>query len=162
HETPPMTWRGVRASMEASSRAGFRFLMRQPEPGEVEAIQTYLRSLTPLPGPLQTAEGGLTKAAARGKTLFESEETKCAHCHQAPLYTDLKTHDVGTRGPLDQAGGFDTPSLVEIYRTAPYLHDGSAPSLEDVVGRNAEDEHGRSSHLTKGEKDDLVAYLLSL
>jgi cytochrome c peroxidase len=88
----------------------------------------------------------------------------CAECHPAPLFTDLKTSPVGTAGPLDQGvEQFDTPSLVEVWRTAPYLHDGSAATIRDVLtARNPNDEHGKTSHLTPAELDDLIAYVLSL
>jgi cytochrome c peroxidase len=80
------------------------------------------------------------------------------------LFTDLKTYDVGTRGRFDKAADrFDTPSLVEGWRTAPYLHDGSAATMRDVLTTgNPADKHGKTSHLTPQQIDDLAAYLLSL
>ena len=75
----------------------------------------------------------------------------------------MRVHNVGTRGDLDRSAKFDTPSLVEIYRTGPYLHDGSAATLREVlVDRNPNDRHGRSAHLNPQEIDDLAAYLRSL
>ena len=67
-------------------------------------------------------------------------------------------------------GTFKTPTLREIARTAPYMHDGSVPTLRDVVDfyadgghRNAGlDEEIRPLRLTEGEKDALVAFLLTL
>ena len=56
-----------------------------------------------------------------------------------------------------------TPALIEVWRTAPYLHDGSAATMHDVVtSSNRNDKHGVTSHLKPAEVDDLVAYLLSL
>jgi cytochrome c peroxidase len=58
---------------------------------------------------------------------------------------------------------FYSPPLVKLWRTAPYLHDGSAVSLREVVTTcNRSDRHGRTSGLTPQEIDDLVEYLLSL
>ena len=58
---------------------------------------------------------------------------------------------------------FDTPSLRGVWHTAPYLHDGSAPTLRDVVvTHNPTDRHGHTSHLSEVELQDLVAFLLSL
>jgi cytochrome c peroxidase len=76
----------------------------------------------------------------------------------------LKAHAVGTANPQDRARQkFDTPTLVECWRTAPFLHDGSAVTLEEVLTtRNPRDEHGQTSHLTPRQLDDLVAYVLSL
>ncbi|MCA9773000.1 MAG: hypothetical protein KC466_11375, partial [Myxococcales bacterium] len=63
-------------------------------------------------------------------------------------------------GPLP---GIDTPTLHGVWHSAPYLHDGSAPTVRDVVTvRNPTDQHGMTSQLTEAEIDDLVAYLLSL
>jgi len=56
-----------------------------------------------------------------------------------------------------------TPTLIEIWRTAPYLHDGSAATIRDVLTtRNARDQHGKTSRLSASEIEDLGAYLLSL
>jgi cytochrome c peroxidase len=58
---------------------------------------------------------------------------------------------------------FDTPTLVELWRTAPYLHDGSATTMREVLTtRNPGDQHGKTSALSAQELDDLCAYLLSL
>ena len=58
---------------------------------------------------------------------------------------------------------FDTPTLVECWRTAPYLHDGSALTVHEVLtGRNQDDRHGNTSHLSREEIEDLTAYVLSL
>lgn len=58
---------------------------------------------------------------------------------------------------------FDTPTLIELWRTAPYLHDGSAATLRDVLTTaNPDDKHGKTSHLTADQLNDLIAYLLSL
>ena len=58
---------------------------------------------------------------------------------------------------------FDTPTLVELWRTAPYLHDGSARTIRDVLmRRNPRDQHGTTSHLNDEQIDELAAYVLSL
>jgi YVTN family beta-propeller protein len=163
HRTAPMTWRGVRADMETSSKAGFGFMMHQVSDTDLEATREYLRSLTPLPSPHLTAKNKLTAQAKRGLAIFRSAETECADCHSGALLTDQKMHDVGTRAAYDQADKFDTPSLIEIYRTAPYLHNGSVPTLRDMILANNEDDmHGFTSHLAPAQVNDLLAYLLSL
>jgi cytochrome c peroxidase len=80
------------------------------------------------------------------------------------MYTDLRTHKVGTSGRHDRTEDrFDTPALVELWRTAPFLHDGSAATLRDVLTtRNLQDQHGRTSHLSPQALDDLAEYLRSL
>jgi YVTN family beta-propeller protein len=162
HRTPPSMWLGVRETAEAAVRAGIEHILFTQQPEEVAcAIDEYLKSLQPVPSPwLQN--GDLSPAARRGKEVFNS--SGCAQCHPPPLFTDLHSHDVGTRASFDKpTDKFDTPTLIELWRTAPYLHDGSAPTVKDVVTtRNPHNEHGETSHLSKQELDELCTYLLSL
>jgi DNA-binding beta-propeller fold protein YncE/mono/diheme cytochrome c family protein len=161
--TPPMDWRAIRENMELGVLTSFHFLMREPEPNEEEAVQAFIRSLQPSPSPHLDANLELTASAKRGSEIFTSEEARCSQCHTGPYLTDMEVHNVGTRGDLDRSAKFDTPSLVEIYRTGPYLHNGSAATLREVlVERNKSDRHGRSAHLNPQQIDDLVAYLQSL
>jgi len=107
----------------------------------------------------------LTDAEQRGKAIFESPQTACSSCHPAPLYTDLQVHDVGTAGDYGEWFGplIDTPTLRFLYDSAPYLHDGSAATLGDILtSANPDDEHGVTSHLTEGQIGDLVGFLMAL
>jgi YVTN family beta-propeller protein len=164
HRTPPAMSLGVRDTAETAVRAGLRSILFTVQPKEVpQAIDTYLKSLTPMPSPIVLSN----KYAARikaGEAVFNSSKTGCSSCHPRGLYTDLQHYDVGTQNQTDKpTDAFDTPTLVEIWRTAPYLHDGSAATLREVlVDRNRSDRHGHTSHLTPGQLDDLIAYLLSL
>jgi YVTN family beta-propeller protein len=107
----------------------------------------------------------LTPAEQRGQAIFESPQTGCVSCHPAPLYTDLQQHDVGTADAYGEWFGplIDTPTLRFLYDSAPYLHDGSAATLYEVLTTaNSNDEHGTTSHLTEQEVQDLIAFLLVL
>ncbi len=163
HRTPPVTSTGVRADMETAVEAGFRhFLLRAAEEPDLRAVESYLRHLTPDENPY-LIDGRLSERATRGRRLFESRETGCARCHPRPLMTDLKLHDVGTAAGFDRQTKFDTPSLIEGWRTAPYLHHGKATRLRQVVTKfNRRDRHGRTSHLSDEQLDHLVEYLESL
>lgn len=169
HRRGVMMSHGVRADYTAATRAGFRYILfREPVPREVEAVLAYLRSLKPLPSPrrLRTSDGkfvGLSAKALAGKAIFESPRTKCAKCHSGPLFTDKKMHDTDTRGPYDSGGRFITPTLVEIWRTAPYLHDGRAVTMQEVLTKfNKHNKHGVTGHLTPKQIGELAEYLLSL
>jgi YVTN family beta-propeller protein len=162
HKTPPVMSLGVRGTAETAVRAGIKFILFTNQPEEVlSAIDEYLKSLKPVPSPY-LVNGKLSDAAKRGKQLFSN--TGCADCHVPGLYTDLRPHDVGTRASYDRpADKFYTPTLIEIWRTAPYLHDGSAATMRDVVTtRNPHNEHGETSGLSSQEIDDLCTYVLSL
>jgi cytochrome c peroxidase len=162
-KTPPVMARGVRASMSVAAAAGFKHLLfQEPEPGALRAVEGYLESLTPETSP-RLVDGRLSARAKHGKTLFESPRVGCARCHPAPLYTDLQMHDVGTGSKPDESGRFDTPTVVELWRTAPYLHHGRAANLRTLLtDLNPHDRHGRTSHLSSDEIDALIEFLESL
>jgi hypothetical protein len=145
---------------------------------DLDALALYVASLTRFPrSPHRTADGALGEAARRGRALFESDALGCTACHAGDRLTDSGfvrpgeplLHDVGTlgRGSGGRLGaplrGIDTPTLHELFDSAPYLHDGSAPTLRDVLrARNEGDRHGVTSALDDAALDDLVAYLLAL
>jgi YVTN family beta-propeller protein len=139
---------------------------------DLDALAIYTNSFEFTLSPHILAPGKLTPAALRGKTLFFDKTVGCATCHSGPYYTDsslkkpYKLHDVGTGkdDPNEKMGPkYDTPTLLGIYRTAPYLHHGKAKTLTDVLTTcNKDDKHGKTSHLKPGQLADLVAFLQSL
>jgi mono/diheme cytochrome c family protein len=164
HRTPPAMSHGVRGTAEKAVRSGLRNILFALRPeAEASAIDEYLKALRPVPSPYLVGDA-LSETARRGQRLFEDPNVGCITCHPAPLFTDQKSYAVGTGNRTDRRGDcFDTPTLVECWRTAPYLHDGSAPTLEEVLtARNPKDEHGRTSHLTPADIQDLAAYVRSL
>jgi YVTN family beta-propeller protein len=163
--TPPTMSLGVRSSMEVAVEKGFLFIQFvKATESDVEAVRAYLRAAEPIPSPWhRLADGSPDLQAQRGEEVFH--KASCAECHPAPLYTDMRMYDVGTQSNRDfeQHHTFDTPTLIEMYRTGPYLHDGRAATLREVLTvYNPEDRHGRTSHLTDAEIDSLVAFLMSL
>jgi len=162
HRTPPCMSRGVRATAEDAVRAGITHIQFAVRPEEdAAAIDQYLKSLQPVPSP-HLVDGKLSEAAQRGKKLFQDEEVGCAKCHPAPLYTDLHLHDVGSRGQYDRSDMFDTSTLIECWRTAPYMHDGHWLSIKELLTKG---KHGHNEHverLTDEQLDDLIEFVLSL
>lgn len=124
----------------------------------------------------------LTASEKNGKTLFFSEKAECFHCHQGALFTDFSFRNNGlytvyadsgrariTQWPGD-VGKFKVPSLRNIAKTAPYMHDGSIATLEEVIEHYAK---GGNTHpvkspiigrlrLTAQEKTDLINFLKTL
>jgi YVTN family beta-propeller protein len=139
---------------------------------DLDALAVYCNSFDFTLSPHIPAPGHVSAAAQRGRTLFLSKAVGCAECHSGPYYTDsslqkpFKLHDVGTgtQDPSEKMGpAYDTPTLLGVYRTAPYLHHGKAKTLRDVLTTcNAGDRHGRTSQLSATEIDDLVEFLKSL
>lgn len=163
HRTPPAMSLGVRESAEVAVRAGIKYILFTVQPDDVAAaLDEYLKSLKPVPSPY-LENGKLSQAALRGRELFNSREVGCASCHPTPLFTDQEHYDVGTNGRFDKGNEpFDTPTLIEVWRTAPYLHDGSAATMRDVLTvKNPKDKHGKTSHLTPRQIEDLAKYVLS-
>ncbi|MGB0413869.1 MAG: c-type cytochrome [Coraliomargarita sp.] len=161
HRTPPTTWLGVRANAEVSVRAGIKHIQFAVRPeSDAEALDAYLKSLRPEPSP-HLVNGELSESALRGKRLFQTQ--RCVRCHEGELYTDMQQHMVGTTKGVDTGKPVDTPSLIELWRTAPYLHDGRAATVRDVL--TAEAHAGiieRTKRLNDEELADLEAFLLSL
>jgi YVTN family beta-propeller protein len=133
-------------------------------------LVTYIRSLPPRPNRWRLAGYELTPAQDRGKVLFERAvdkfanpiplENRCSYCHSGSKGTSQKSFDVGTRKSTDNSGMLDTPQLTNIALTGPYLHDGSAATLEEIwTVYNPGDKHGRTNDLTKDELNDLIEYL---
>ena len=164
HFTPPNMITGVRENGETATRAGFIHIhfkeMTEPEYRDVDE---YLKALEPVPGIALNPDGSLTEAARRGKRLFFSPKTGCSSCHHGKYFTDMKMHDVGTQNEEDFDGFFDTPTLIETFRTAPYLHDGRYLTLEELLweGRHGETD-GNFEKLSEQDRADLIEYLLSL
>jgi YVTN family beta-propeller protein len=139
---------------------------------DLDALAVYTNSFDFTLSPHIPAPGKLSADAERGKTLFFTDAVGCAKCHSGPYYTDsslkkpFNLHDVGTGAddPTEKMGPkYDTPTLLGVYRTAPYLHQGKAKTLRDVLTTcNRDDKHGKTSHLKPAEVDDLVAFLRSL
>jgi DNA-binding beta-propeller fold protein YncE len=138
---------------------------------ELDAVAAYLTTLDHVnPSPFRNPDGTMTADGVAGKELFS--KLGCDFCHSGPDFTDSgrgRLHDVGTikaksgtrgGGPLL---GLDTPSLVGVWETPPYLHDGSAPTLRDVLTTaNANDQHGFVSSLSAVQVDQLVSFLQQL
>ncbi|UCD51769.1 MAG: c-type cytochrome [Phycisphaerales bacterium] len=179
--TPPVMWRGVRADAATAVRAGIHHIQfAEPEPEQAQAIDAYLLHMKATPGPSLDADslespktesascakchypgvprGTLTEAARRGQAIFEGQ-AGCSACHPHPTFTSGKTVDPG----LGAGVLYDVPSLIEVWRTAPYLHSGDALTLrETITDFNWMEQRGRTKDLSEQELDDLLAYLRSL
>ncbi len=167
-KTLPLHWDGEFASMGTLShtitgRMGGQGITPQMS----NQISAYLASLPAADNPHRLAER--TDAQRRGAQVFS--KANCTSCHKNEQLTDNGFADVGTvrldgevRDDLKRLPkGFNTPSLLGLARSAPYLHDGSAPTLKArILKGKAGDLHGKTNQLTSAEVDDLVAYLQTL
>ncbi len=162
-------------------------------------LRTILAGNTPVDRYLSGERGALSEPARRGLALFRGK-ANCAACHLGPNFTDERFHNTGVAwvrssatqpisedrtwqdgewldpgrfaitGKEADRGAFKTPTLREVALTAPYMHDGSMATLEDVIefydrGANPNpylDPELRPLRLTTGEKEALLAFLRSL
>ncbi|MBS0241392.1 MAG: c-type cytochrome [Proteobacteria bacterium] len=150
----------------------------------LEALAAYERTLVSPPTRFDRWVAGDAKALSdeekRGFALFTGK-ARCSNCHQGFAFTDNAFHDIGLptddlgRGPVAELPAadraFKTPGLRELAWTAPYMHDGSLATLEDVLhhyesGGIARPTRSRdmppAGLLSDGERADLIAFLLSL
>jgi cytochrome c peroxidase len=163
------------------------------------ALASYVRSILSGDSPYDRFVSGdgtaLSPEQQRGLQLF-CGKGNCTACHVGPTFSDEKLHNTGIAwaalagqaggagtagsfrdegyaaisGKAEDRGAFKTPTLREVARTAPYMHDGSIARLEDVVlfydaGGRANpnlDPELRPLHLSDAEKSSLIAFLQSL
>lgn len=153
--TPKCMISGIRDSAELAVRAGYRFIQFFGISEEdARCVDEYLKSLTPVPSPY-LVNGELSEKAKLGKKVFD--KLKCGECHSGVYYTDMKMHVIGE--DVEFQYGWDTPTLREVWRTAPYLFDGRAATMEDVFKVH---KHGIDKKVSKKEIEALTEYVNSL
>lgn len=184
HRTSPVMTLGVRASAEVAVTAGFVHIQFMEPSGELaECVNEYLKNMKEVPSPLLVAghpsqpqtknascaqchlpgveRGTPTESARRGKEVFKT--AGCTQCHPHPYFTTKELVATGTAKGLDEGRKILVPSLVEVWRTAPYLHDGRARTVrEAITTHNPGDLRGKTSGLSGRELEDLVNYVKSL
>jgi len=159
------------------------------EPTELtlrQALASFVRTLISANSPydrfLRGDQSALESAAERGKTLFFGEGAECFHCHSPGMLTNEgffnngtfeEGGDVGREAVTERLGDrgkFKVPGLRNVAVTAPYMHDGSLPTLEDVIEQYASGGRGHPTTdpqikplpLSQGDKRDLLAFLEAL
>jgi YVTN family beta-propeller protein len=172
-DTEPYKWTGTNPNIptECGPRTE-KYFWRSENYDDLRLadLALYIRNLPVRPNRWRLPGGELTPAQERGKALFERTadkfgnpiplENRCNYCHSGPKGTNQKLFDVGTKRTTDNPGLLKSAPLTNIALTAPYLHDGSARTLEEIwTIYNPEDKHGRTNDLTKDELNDLIEYL---
>jgi DNA-binding beta-propeller fold protein YncE len=175
--TAPFKWNGKNPTLQFQDGPRFaRVLMRTdpiPKP-QLDELATFLEHLPPTRTlPWSRVGQPLTPAEERGRRLFFAKQRpdgtpipfalQCQTCHRPPLFTDRLLRSVGTKTERDASDRFDTPHLLGIGASAPYLHDGRAKTLEEIWTTYQKDDlHGVSSYWSKEQLNDLVEYLKTL
>lgn len=174
--TEPFKWNGGNPNMatECGPRTEKFFYRSQSYNSEELAnLVTFVLALPVRPNRYRLPGGEMTAAQDRGKALFQRaaykdgrpipKENQCAYCHSGPKYTNNQVFDVGTGKSTDRSPKIDVPHLPDVAYSAPYLHDGSARTMEEIwTIFNPKDTHGVTNDLTKDELNDLIEYLRTL
>ncbi|HJT89355.1 MAG TPA: beta-propeller fold lactonase family protein [Bryobacteraceae bacterium] len=174
--TAPFKWNGGNPDLytECGPRTERFFFRSQGFRGaDLDDLITYVASVPLRPNRYRAANGELTAAQERGKAIFDRtqrkdgseipEQNRCSVCHSGPYHTNRKLADVGSGKATDRSPLVDVPHLTNIALSAPYLHDGSAGSLEEIwTVFNPKDTHGVTNDLAKDELNDLIEYLKTL
>lgn len=176
-----------RLRSDTGYRAAFRDALGEPPSAETigKALATFVRTRRSAASPMDRYLDGDQSAAdaqaIAGLRIFQGR-ARCVECHHGPLLTDGGFHNTGVgwggadpgrarvTGEEADRGRFKTPSLRNVALTAPYMHDGSLATLEDVVefyarGGNANpllDTRIRPLDLSSADKRALIAYLRAL
>lgn len=143
-------------------------LLNEGRSSELDALAEFVTSLTDTRrSPYRKPNGKMTASAIAGRSVFR--KAKCANCHSGSTFTDSQIdvrHKVGTATKAsgqrlgDRLDGFDTPTLLGLWETAPYFHDGSAKTLLDVINHP---KHSRAvAGFSNKRKRQLVSFLLQL
>ena len=176
NDMAPYKWTGINPSLkrQCGPRLAVFITRIQPfTPEQLDDLHYYLCSIPRPPNRYRKLGEDLTEAQRRGKAMFHRAQTndrrpipiekRCSTCHAPPLYTDGRLHYVGTKFPYDRDGKFDVPQLLNIYDSAPYLHNGIAQTLEEIWTKyNPNDDHGVTNDMTKDQLNDLIEYLKTL
>ena len=156
HATAPSMISGIRENAEKAVRAGYKYIQFNEVSEDIaRCVDEYLKSLRPVPSPY-LIDGKLSEKAKAGKIVFH--KYKCDDCHNGPYHTDCKTYIIGEDVEFEK--GWDTPTLTEVWRTAPYLFDGRAATMNEVFSVH---RHGlKNKKISAKEIEDLVEYVNSL
>jgi cytochrome c peroxidase len=172
----PYKWTGINPSLRRQCGPRLAVFITRTAPftsEQLDDLHYYLCSIPRPPNRYRKLGVDLSEPQRRGKGIFErtrkndgstiAAEKRCTFCHPPPLYTDGRIHDVGTKFAYDKVGKFDAPHLLNIYDSAPYLHNGIAWTLEEIWTKyNPYDEHGVTNDMTKDQLNDLIEYLKTL
>lgn len=155
---------GIRADADTAVKAGMRFIMFNNGITEEQftQISDYLKSLEPAPSPKLNSDGTLTASAENGKALFEGK-ANCTACHSNEIFgKDAFVYHLYSNDADKEQRGLLVPPLREVWRTAPYLHDGSAATIENVFQTKIKSGNTALASLSETELTDLANYVRSI
>jgi cytochrome c peroxidase len=134
-------------------------LFLEPDERVAVSMDTFLMSLKPVPSPYLW-KGRLSPAAERGRAIYYNRsKVDCSICHPGPMFTDNGFHNTGIPDPYDANRDWNSPTVIECWRTAPYGHLGSFDKLDELLKLRT---HSNAASLSQSDFNDLLEYVLSL
>jgi YVTN family beta-propeller protein len=157
-QTGPWTWHGWQTDLGAGIEKSLTQTMYGPKPtgDETRALRAFLATLTGPPSPNPGSE-----AARRGQALFHGK-AHCARCHKGDHYTSESNYDVKLEPDGSPYRLWNPPSLRGLWDRGPYLHDGRAATLDDLLRQHHAPEKLGGQELSPAERADLIEFLKSL
>jgi hypothetical protein len=161
--TGPWTWHGWQKDLGAGITKSFTETMfgPRPTPDEVQAMLAFLGTLDDPPNPNLGPRGARSQAAQRGEMIFTGK-ARCARCHKGPDYTSAHNYDVKLESDGSPYALWNAPSLRGLYDRGPYLHDGRARTLDELLQKHHAPEKLGGAALTPAERADVIEFLKSL
>jgi DNA-binding beta-propeller fold protein YncE/cytochrome c peroxidase len=161
--TGPWTWHGWQTDLGAAIEKSLTQTMFGPRPtgAEKKALLAFLGTLEQPPHPAGPASPAAQQAIRRGQILFAGK-ARCVRCHAGPFYTSSRNYRLDLEPDGSPYRLWNPPSLRGLYDLGPYLHDGRAVSLEELLSKHHRPEQQGGGKLTDPERADLIAFLKSL
>jgi cytochrome c peroxidase len=162
-KTGPWTWHGWQKDLDQAVAKSLKDTLNGPKPSaeDVRAVVAFLETLDHAPNPHRGTQGSLSKSAERGQAIFKGK-ARCSRCHQGEHYTSTKNYDVKVGDDGSPFELYNPPSLRDLYDRGPFLHDGRAETLDEVLRSPHAPEKLGGQALTAEERRDLIEFLKTL
>jgi YVTN family beta-propeller protein len=175
-DTAPFKWDGSNPDIDTECgprTEKYIFRAQGISQSELADLVKFVKAMPLRPNRFLRKDGELTAQQQRGQAIFQrtrakngtpiDESGQCFYCHAGPHYTNQSQVNVGTGKPTDTSPIIDVPQLSNVAIHPPFLHDGSAQTMEEIwTVFNPHDRHGVTNDLSKDELNDLIEYLKTL
>ncbi len=161
--TGPWTWHGWQKDLGAGVAKSLTETMygRKPSADEIKELLAFLGTLEDPPNPHLGPDGALSAAAQRGQSIFV-DRARCVRCHKGPDYTSEHNYDAQLESDGSTYQQWNPPSLRGLHDRGPFLHDGRARTLEELLQKHHTSEMFGGEALSPAQRQDLIEFLKAL
>jgi cytochrome c peroxidase len=160
--TGPWTWQGWQQDLGKGIEKSLTETMFGPKPSEddIKALLAFVEALEHPPRPT-VAPGKPRDAVRRGQAIF-ADRARCGRCHRGDHYTSDHNYDLKLASDGSPYKLWNPPSLLGLTDRGPYLHDGRARTLDELLRKYYVPQELGGEPLSSAEREDLIAFLKSL